>query len=139
MRISDWSSDVCSSDLAEEMARAQAGRSDDPAVAAALAFALKVVEDRGQVGDADVQRLRDAGYGDEQVMESLAHVALNIFTHYTNVAFGVPVDFPAGALLPRFCSSDAGSRTGTGCAARRATGGGREAGSAAGTTTSRLT
>src|SRR3546814_20534896 len=84
MRISDWSSDVCSSDLAEEMARAQAGRSDDPAVAAALAFALKVVEDRGQVGDADVQRLRDAGYGDEQVMEILAHVALNIFTNYTD-------------------------------------------------------
>src|SRR3546814_14124303 len=81
------------------MARAQAGRSDDPAVAAALAFALKVVEDRGQVGDADVQRLRDAGYGDEQVMEILAHVALNIFTNYTNVAFGVPVDFPAVALL----------------------------------------
>src|SRR3546814_10465487 len=77
------------------MARAQAGRSDDPAVAAALAFALKVVEDRGQVGDADVQRLRDAGYGDEQVMEILAHVALNLFTNYTNVAFGVPVDFPA--------------------------------------------
>src|SRR3546814_18508482 len=54
---------------AEEMSRAQAGRSDDPAVAAALAFALRVVEDRGQVGDADVQRLRDAGYGDEPVME----------------------------------------------------------------------
>src|SRR3546814_12056564 len=87
------------------MARAQAGRSDDPAVAAALAFALKVVEDRGQVGDADVQRLRDAGYGDEQVMEILAHVALNIFTNYTNVAFGVPVDFPAVALLPRVCAA----------------------------------
>src|SRR3546814_13598154 len=100
MRISDWSSDVCSSDLAEEMARAQAGRSDDPAVAAALAFALKVVEDRGQVGDADVQRLRDAGYGDEQVMEILAHVALNIFTNYTNVAVGVRVDFPAVAVPP---------------------------------------
>src|SRR3546814_11084101 len=114
MRISDWSSDVCSSDLA--------GRSDDPDVAAALAFALKVVEDRGQVGDADVQRLRDAGYGDEQVLEILAHVALNISTHYTNVAFGVTVDFPAVALLPRVCSNVAGTRPGPGRAPGRMAG-----------------
>ena len=86
---------------AEEMSRAQAGESGDPKTAAALAFALKVVEGRGQVADADVQRLRDNGYGDEQVMEILAHVALNIFTNYTNVAFGVPVDFPAVALRAR--------------------------------------
>jgi uncharacterized peroxidase-related enzyme len=86
---------------AADMAQAQAGESGDPAVAAALAFALKVVEARGQVSDADVQRLRDNGYGDEQIMEILAHVALNIFTNYTNVAFAVPVDFPAVALRPR--------------------------------------
>lgn len=86
---------------AAEMTQAQAGESGDPAVAAALAFALKVVEARGQVSDADVQRLRDNGYGDEQIMEILAHVALNIFTNYTNVAFAVPVDFPAVALRPR--------------------------------------
>jgi uncharacterized peroxidase-related enzyme len=86
---------------AADMTQAQAGESGDPAVAAALAFALKVVEARGQVSDADVQRLRDNGYGDEQIMEILAHVALNIFTNYTNVAFDVPMDFPAVALLPR--------------------------------------
>lgn len=83
---------------AAEMSRAQAGESDDPAVAAALAFALKLVEARGQVAGADVEALRAHGYGDEQVMEILAHVALNIFTNYTNVAFDVPVDFPAVAL-----------------------------------------
>lgn len=85
---------------AAEMSRAQAGESADPAVAAALAFALKLVEARGRVSHADVQRLREHGYGDEQVMEILAHVALNIFTNYTNVAFDVPVDFPAVALRP---------------------------------------
>jgi len=86
---------------AEDMARAQAGQSDDPATAAALAFALKLVEDRGQVSDADVQRLRDQGFDDGQVMEILAHVALNLFTNYTNVAFEVPLDFPAVALRAR--------------------------------------
>src|SRR3546814_18423924 len=91
------------------MSRAQAGRSDDPAVAAALAFALKVVEDRGQVGDADVQRLRDAGYGDEQVMEILAHGPLNIITNYTNVAFGEPVAFPEAGILPQVMTVAAGA------------------------------
>ncbi len=86
---------------AEEMTLAQSGGSSDPAVAAALAFALKLVEYRGQVSGADVQRLRDNGYSDEQIMEILAHVALNIFTNYTNVAFAVPVDFPAVALRRR--------------------------------------
>ena len=32
------------------------------------------------------------------IAEILAHVALNIFTNYTNVAFDVPVDFPKVAL-----------------------------------------
>ena len=35
------------------------------------------------------------------VVEVLAHVALNLFTNYVNVAFDVPVDFPAVALRPR--------------------------------------
>ena len=83
---------------AEEMARAQAGESNDPATAEALRFALKLVEQRGQVDTADVQRLRAQGFDDGQVMEILAHVALNLFTNYTNVAFDVPVDFPEVAL-----------------------------------------
>lgn len=61
-------------------------------------FALKLVNDRGQVGDADVQGLRQVGFGDEEIVEILAHVALNLFTNYTNVAFAVPVDFPAVKL-----------------------------------------
>lgn len=83
---------------AAEMAAAQQGESSDPQTAAALRFALKVVNDRAQVSDADVQALRDAGFGDEQVVEILAHVALNLFTNYVNVAFAVPVDFPSVKL-----------------------------------------
>jgi uncharacterized peroxidase-related enzyme len=81
-----------------EMSAAQAGESADPATAAALRFALKLVEQRGQVGDADVAALRAAGFSDGQVVEILAHVALNLFTNYVNVAFAVPVDFPGVKL-----------------------------------------
>lgn len=83
---------------AEEMSAAQVGESADPATAAALRFALRVVEQRGQIADADVTSLRAAGFTDGQVVEILAHVALNLFTNYVNVAFAVPVDFPGVKL-----------------------------------------
>ena len=83
---------------ADEMAAAQMGESADPKTAAALRFALKLVEQRGQVADEDVQSLRGVGFDDEAIVEILAHVALNLFTNYVNVAFAVPVDFPAVAL-----------------------------------------
>ena len=83
---------------AEEMAAAQAGESSDPKTAAALRFALKLVNERGQVAEADVQALRAAGFDDEHIVEIVAHVALNIFTNYVNVAFAVPVDFPSVKL-----------------------------------------
>lgn len=83
---------------AEEMAAAQAGVSSDGKTAVALQFALKLVDARGQVDGADVGRMREAGYTDEEIVEVLAHVALNLFTNYVNVAFDVPVDFPSVKL-----------------------------------------
>jgi uncharacterized peroxidase-related enzyme len=79
---------------ADEMVAAQSGESSDPRTAAALRFALQLVEGRGQVDAAQVQALRDAGFNDAQVVEVIAHVALNLFTNYLNLALEVPVDFP---------------------------------------------
>jgi uncharacterized peroxidase-related enzyme len=84
----------------EEMSEAQAGRSNDPRTAAALAFVTKVVERRADLHDADVDALRAAGFDDEEIVEIVAHVALNLFTNYINVALDVPVDFP-GVKLTR--------------------------------------
>lgn len=83
---------------ADEMSTAQAGRSEDAKTAAALTFALKVVEHRAAIDADDVQTLRNAGFDDEGIVELLAHVALNLFTNYVNVALDVPVDFPKAAL-----------------------------------------
>jgi uncharacterized peroxidase-related enzyme len=83
---------------AEEMKAAQAGQSSDPKTAAALRFASSVVNNRAQIGDEDVAALRDAGFSDEAIVEIMAHVALNLFTNYVNVAFKVPVDFPSVKL-----------------------------------------
>ncbi len=78
---------------------AQAGQSQDPRTAAALSFALAIVEHRGQVSTTQVQLVRAAGFSDEQIVEIVAHVALNLFTNYVNIVFDVPVDFPKIALL----------------------------------------
>ncbi|GIG34957.1 carboxymuconolactone decarboxylase family protein [Cellulomonas pakistanensis] len=82
----------------EAMAAAQSGESDDPRTAAVLAFALRLVEERGHVTEEDVSALRAQGVTDEQVVEIVAHVALNLFTNYVNVALEVPVDFPTVGL-----------------------------------------
>ncbi len=83
---------------AEEMGAAQAGQSSDPKTAAALRFALAVVNNRAKIDDGQVEELRAVGFGDEEIMEIMAHVALNLFTNYVNVAFKVPLDFPAVKL-----------------------------------------
>lgn len=85
---------------AEDMSAAQAGRSSDPQTAAALVFALKVVSNRAHLVDEDFAALRAVGFDDEYIVEIVAHVALNIFTNYINVALDVPVDFPKVALNP---------------------------------------
>ncbi|USX23188.1 peroxidase-related enzyme [Oxalobacteraceae bacterium OTU3REALA1] len=83
---------------AEEMSAAQAGQSADPKTAAALRFATAIVNNRAQIGDEDVAALRQAGFDDEAIVEIVAHVALNLFTNYVNVALRVPVDFPSVKL-----------------------------------------
>ncbi|MEH3053918.1 MAG: peroxidase-related enzyme [Patulibacter minatonensis] len=83
----------------DEMAAAQRGESDDPRTAAVLAFALALVEERGSVGGDAVATVRaNAGLSDEEIVEVVAHVALNLFTNYVNVALDVPVDFPSVRL-----------------------------------------
>ncbi len=83
---------------AAEMAAAQTGKSDDPKTAAALQFALKIVDSRGQASKEDVKVLHAAGFDDCAIVEIIAHVALNLFTNYINVALDVPVDFPGVKL-----------------------------------------
>jgi uncharacterized peroxidase-related enzyme len=77
-----------------QMGSAQAGESSDAKTQAALDFSAKLVKHRAQISREDVQVVRNAGFSNEEIAEILAHVALNIFTNYTNIAFDVEVDFP---------------------------------------------
>ncbi|NML59796.1 peroxidase-related enzyme [Massilia sp. RP-1-19] len=79
---------------ADEMSAAQAGQSQDPKTAAVLSFVTTVVRQRAKIAADDVDALRAAGITEGEVMEIMAHIALNLFTNYVNVALDVPVDFP---------------------------------------------
>jgi uncharacterized peroxidase-related enzyme len=83
----------------QEILETRRGTSDEPKIAAALAFARKLVRSRGQVTDADVIAVRQAGFSDGEIAEIIANVALNIFTNYFNIAAGVEIDFPRAPAL----------------------------------------
>jgi uncharacterized peroxidase-related enzyme len=78
-----------------EIAANRNGSSTDDRAAAAVRFAIKVVETRGQVTDADVAAIRVAGYSDAEVIEVVLHVALNTLTNYVNEVAETTIDFPA--------------------------------------------
>ncbi len=77
-----------------EIAANRAGRSSDPKADAAVQFAARLVRERGQVSDADVAAVKLAGYSEAEIVEIVAHVALNTLTNYLNEAFDTPIDFP---------------------------------------------
>ena len=69
------------------------GRSSDLKTAAALAFARAILESRGDVSDGDLHAIREAGYGNGEIAEIVAHVALNVFTNYFNRLAQTIIDF----------------------------------------------
>src|SRR5215831_13955125 len=75
------------------------GASADPKADVLLRFARPVVEKRGLVEDADIAAVREAGYGDAELAEVVAHVGLNIFTNYFNNVAGTAIDFPKAPAL----------------------------------------
>ncbi|MEQ8390192.1 MAG: carboxymuconolactone decarboxylase family protein [Thalassospira sp.] len=77
-----------------EIAANRNGGSTDAKADAAVGFAVALVQKRGQVSDADVQTVKEAGYSEAELVEIVAHVALNTLTNYLNEAFGTPIDFP---------------------------------------------
>jgi len=81
-----------------ELAANRLGKSNDAKADVAVRFAAKIARERGQVSDADLQAVRSAGYSDAQIVEIVAHVALNTLTNYINEVFKTDVDFPHADL-----------------------------------------
>ncbi len=79
---------------AQELSANRGGRSSDPTAEAALQFASEILAHRGHVSDDALAAARKAGYGDAELIEIVAHVALNTLTNYINSVAQTEVDFP---------------------------------------------
>lgn len=79
---------------ADDLAAGLRGQASDPKVAAALQFARAVNAARGRVADAELQRVRAAGWDDTAIGEIIGHVALNVLTNAFNNVAGTDIDFP---------------------------------------------
>lgn len=78
----------------DQLQAAQTGEASDSKSAAALAFAIKIVENRGHLPAAEIESLRSAGLTDSEIVEIIAAVSINIFTNYFNHIAGTEIDFP---------------------------------------------
>ncbi|MDF1806804.1 carboxymuconolactone decarboxylase family protein [Hyphomonas sp.] len=77
-----------------EMRANRNGGSTDARADAAVRFAAEIVEARGRVASSAVDAVKAAGYSDAEIVEVVAHVALNTLTNYVNEVFGTGIDFP---------------------------------------------
>ena len=79
-----------------EIQRARQGTSGDAGIAAIVGFAQQVLAAPGEIGDADLARLRGHGYRDEQIAEVVGLVSLQLLTGAFNLIADIRA--PAEAL-----------------------------------------
>jgi uncharacterized peroxidase-related enzyme len=84
---------------AAEITANRKGFSNDAKADAAVRFAAQIVEHRGGVEANAVRAVRDAGYSDAEIVEIIAHVALNTLTNYVNEVLETEIDFPRADRL----------------------------------------
>jgi uncharacterized peroxidase-related enzyme len=83
---------------AATLAGARRAASPDAKTAAILKLAVAINETRGQLDDNVLAAARYAGVTDAEVVEVVAHIALNVFTNYLNTVSRTEIDFPVVAL-----------------------------------------
>lgn len=83
---------------AAEINAARRGTSADPKAAAATALARALTAGVGEVTDAEFDAAR-AALSEAEIVEVIAHVALNVFTNLIGKATLIDIDFPEVELL----------------------------------------
>ncbi|ARB27423.1 hypothetical protein HX787_29000 [Pseudomonas tolaasii] len=73
---------------------ARKGKSVDTKETALLEFVLQLVNHKGDLTDAEVQAVKDAGWNDEDITEVFGHLTLNFMTNYFWKVARTDVDFP---------------------------------------------
>lgn len=79
----------------DDIELARTGSSTDPRRAAVARFVQRVIETRGQVGDADIAGVRGAGYSDAEILSIVTIAVVYLLTNYINNVNQTVVDVPA--------------------------------------------
>ena len=77
-----------------EMDANRAGSSQDASAAVAVKFAQALAEHSGELTNAEIAEVRDAGYSDAQIVEIITHVGMNLLTNILAKTSRVAIDFP---------------------------------------------
>lgn len=78
----------------DDINKALEGTAADPKAHAAVRFAKLLLEKRGHISESDFAQVKEAGLSEAEIGEIVAHVAINVFTNYFNIAFDTEIDFP---------------------------------------------
>lgn len=84
---------------AADLVEARAASAKDARTDAALRFARAVLETRGKVRDDDLQSVRQAGFGDAEIVEIVAGVVVGCFTNFINNVAKTALDNPDAPAL----------------------------------------
>lgn len=82
----------------DETLAARAGIATDAKHRAVLEFTTAVIDKRGKVSDEELERVRNLGVAEAEIVEIVANVALNVFTNYINNVAETEIDFPVVEL-----------------------------------------
>jgi len=80
---------------AHEIENARSAKAADPKANTILDLARTLTVNRGRLTDDELQKARNAGITDGELLEVTANVALNILTNYVNHLADTEIDFPA--------------------------------------------
>jgi uncharacterized peroxidase-related enzyme len=78
----------------KDIADARRAIASTPKIDAILKLTRNIVVLRGEITDTDLGRARACGLTDNEIVETIANVALNIFTNYVNHVAHTLIDFP---------------------------------------------
>jgi len=89
----------------QDLTDARQANAADPRTDAILKLAHSIVVQRGELGATGLDQARRAGLTDGEIVETVAHVALNIYSNYINHIAGTVIDFPEVTLAPGCAAS----------------------------------
>lgn len=75
------------------------GVSADEKLQSLITLALEILESKGHVAESTLDKVRAVGYGDAEIAEVVANVALNVYTNFFNHVNKTEVDFPPAPPL----------------------------------------